>query len=180
MKILILNGSPLQNGNTSYAMAAIADGISENTQHDVEIINVTRLKIGGCIACEGCKKNGGNCIMNDDTKSTIEKIYAADVLIFGSPVYWFGISAQLKTVLDKFHSRSALFKKQSKKLGVVAIGAEEVDNKQYELIHDQFRCVCKYLGWENAFNFSYSAGAPDDLQKSASAARELSEAWKTL
>lgn len=180
MKILILNGSPRQNGNTSFALAAIADGISENTQHDVELINVTRLKIGGCVACEGCKKSGSDCVMKDDTKTVIDKIYAADALIFGSPVYYFGISAQLKAVLDKFHSRSAMFKEQSKKLGVVAIGEEEVEDKQYELIHDQFRCVCKYLGWENAFNFSYSAGAPDDLRKSSSAARELSEAWKKL
>lgn len=180
MKILILNGSPRQNGNTNYALTAIADGISKNTQHDVEIINVTRLKIGGCIACEGCKKSGGDCVMKDDTKTVIDKIYAADAVIFGSPVYYFGISAQLKAVLDKFHSRSALFKEQSKKLGVVAIGAEEVEDKQYELIHDQFRCVCNYLGWENVFNFSYSAGDPDDLRKSSSAARELSQAWKTL
>lgn len=180
MKILILNGSPRQNGNTSYALEAIADGISENTQHDVEIVNVTRLKIGGCVACEGCKKNGGDCIMDDDTKNIINKAYAADTIIFGSPVYYFGISSQLKAVLDKFHSRSAMFKKQNKKIGVVAIGAEEVEDKQYELIHDQFRCVCNYLGWENAFNFSYSAGAPDDLRKSLSAAKELSEAWKKL
>jgi len=180
VKILILKGSPRLNGNTSYAMSALADGLLKNTQHEVEIINVTRLKIGGCVACDACAKNGGNCVMKDDTKSVIDKICAADAVIFGSPIYWFGISAQLKAVLDKFHSRSTLFKKQTKKLGFVAIGEEEITDKQYELIGGQFDCVCDYLGWEKIFGFSYSASAPDDLKKSESAEMELSEAWKLL
>ena len=180
MKILILNGSPRLNGNTSFAVKTIADGISENTQHDVETINVTRLKVGGCVACGACAKNGGDCVMKDDTKSVIDKIYASDAVIFASPVYYFGISAQLKAVLDKFHSRSGLFKKQSKKLGFIAIGADEITDKQYELINDHFGCVCKYLGWEKVFGFSYSAEEPDDLRKSKTAAAELSEAWELL
>lgn len=180
MKILILNGSPRANGNTSYAISEVARGISANTSHEVEIINVTKLKVGGCTACEACAKNGGNCVMQDDSKSVIDKIYAADAVIFASPVYYFGISAQLKAVLDKFHSRSGLFKKQSKKLGVIAIGADELEEKQYELINDHFGCICEYLGWEKVFGLSYSANERDELRKSVSAAAELSEVWKRL
>ena len=180
MKILILNGSPRLNGNTSYALSLIAEGITANTQHELEMINVTRLKVGGCVACEGCKQNGGNCVMKDDSKSVIDKVLAADLLIFGSPVYYFGISAQLKAVLDKFHSRSGDFKKQNKKLGFVTVGADEINDRQYELISDHFGCICKYLGWEKLFGFSYSAEQPDDLQKSETAAPELTEVWKLL
>ncbi|MBP8640373.1 MAG: flavodoxin family protein [Oscillospiraceae bacterium] len=180
MKILVLNGSPRLNGNTSYALKTIADGIAENTQHELEFVNVTRLKIGGCVACEGCRHNGGNCVMKDDSKDVIDKVLAADVLIFGSPVYYFGISSQLKAVLDKFHSRSSDFKQQNKKLGFVTIGADEINDRQYELISDHFGCVCKYLGWEKLFGFSYSAEQPDELQKSATAAAELSGVWKLL
>ncbi len=178
MKILILNGSPRLNGNTSFASQTIADGISENTQYEVEIINVTRLKVGGCTACGACAKNGGDCVMQDDTKDVIDKVYDADAVIFASPVYYFGISAQLKAVLDKFHSRSGLFKKQSKKLGVIAVGADEITDKQYELINNHFGCVCEYLGWEKTFSLSYSAEESDDLRSSEAAVEELSQMWK--
>lgn len=178
MKILILNGSPRMNGNTSYAMKTLAEGIAKNTEHEVEILNVTRAKIGGCVDCGGCQKNGGDCIMKDDTKAVIEKIYASDAVVFASPVYWWGISSQLKAVLDKFHSRTEMFKKQNKKLGIFAVGEDEITGKQYELINTQFDCVCEYLGWEKVFGYFYSANLPGELSKSEEAAKELSEAWK--
>ncbi len=180
MKILILNGSPRPRGNTSYALSEIAEGISKNTEHEVEIINVTRLKVSGCVACNACAKNGGDCIIKDDTKSVIDKVYAADFVIFGSPVYYFGISSQLKAVLDKFHSKSALFKNQNKKLGAVVVGADPLTERQYGLIQEHFDCVCEYLGWEKVFGLSYSAEEPGELQKSQSTEQELKELWKLL
>ncbi len=180
MKILILNGSPRMNGNTSYAMKTLADGIAKNTANEVEILNVTRLKVGGCVACDACQKNGGDCVMKDDTKAVIDKIYAADAVIFGSPVYWWGISSQLKAVLDKFHSRTEMFKAQNKKLGIFAVGEDAITGKQYELINTQFDCVCEYLGWKKAFGYFYSANEPGELSKSEKAAKELSEACKLL
>lgn len=178
MKILILNGSPRLNGNTSYALSELANSFIKNTDHCVEMINVTKLKIGGCTACNACKDNGGNCIMKDDTKCIIDKVYSADAVILGTPVYWWGMSSQLKAVVDKFYSKTAQFKEQSKTIGVIAIGTGTVPNKQYDLIHEQFVCICNFLGWDKIFGLSYSASAPNDLQKSADAVRELSEIWR--
>ena len=178
MKILILNGSPRLNGNTSYALSKIAEGISKNTDHCAEIINVSKFKIGGCTACNACKENGGNCIMKDDSKCIIDKVYSSDALILGTPVYWWGMSSQLKAVVDKFYSKTAQFKEQNKKIGVVAIGSGAVSNKQYSLIHEQFLCISDFLGWDRVFGLSFSASAPNDLQKSADAEKELSEVWR--
>jgi len=180
MKILILNGSPRLKGNTSYALSVILDGIINNTQHEVETVNVTKLKVSGCSACDACRSNGGDCVMKDDTKSIIDKVYAADAIIFGTPVYWSGMSAQMKAVIDKFYSKTVQLMEKSKKVGVVAIGTGIVSNKQYELIHDQVRNFCKFLDWDMKFNLSYSANAPDDLRKMESAADELMDAWKAL
>jgi len=180
MKILILNGSPRLNGNTNFALSAIADGITRNSNHCVEIINVTKLKVGGCTACNACKENGGNCIMKDDSKCIIDKVYSFDALIIGTPVYWWGMSSQMKAVIDKFYSKTAQFKEQNKKIGIVVIGTGAVANKQYELIHEQFNCISGFLGWDKIFGFSYSASAQGDLQKSETAVQELSEAWRML
>ena len=75
MKVLILNGSPRINGNTKTALKAAAEGIIENCEHDVEMIDVAKYNVKGCMACEGCRKTGGVCVIKDDGNTLAEKIY---------------------------------------------------------------------------------------------------------
>jgi len=178
MKVLILNGSPRLKGNTSYALRTLAEKIKANTTHEVELIDVARLKVAGCTACCACKKNGGNCVICDDGVALVNKVYAADAVIFGTPVYWWGMSAQLKSVIDRFYAKSGVFKTMKKQIGLVAVGASGLTNKQYELIRGQFGCICDYLGWEIKFSLSFSASEPGDLRASEKAASELSDASK--
>ena len=132
------------------------------------------------MACDACRKNGGDCVAKDDTKTVIDKVYAADAVIFGTPAYWSGMSSQLKAVIDKFYSKTQQLKGQNKKVGVIAVGTADVADIQYALISDQIRSMMDFLGWDVRFSLSYSATAPGDLQKSEKAAKELSEAWKQL
>ena len=114
MNILFLNGSPRHHGNTRAALqtmkAILEDG---NT---VEALDVCTLKLSGCCACDGCKQNGGHCVCPDESDAVIQKIVQADAVIFGTPVYWWGMSAQLKMVVDKFYSQDSQFKTMKKKL----------------------------------------------------------------
>ncbi|MGL5723983.1 flavodoxin family protein [Cetobacterium sp.] len=68
-------------------------GQNGKTKSEVEFIDVTKFNVAGCIACDSCKRNGGKCFMKDNTNELVQKIVDADTLIFGSPVYWWGISA---------------------------------------------------------------------------------------
>ena len=178
MDVLLLNGSPRKNGNTAHALRAIEDGLKRH--HTVESLNVYDFSFRPCRNCDACKRNGGNCIQADDTVGIINKITDADLVIFGSPVYWWGISAQLKDVVDKFYSRdteSADGKtptlRTKKKIGIVACGAETVDDIEYRLISDQFHCIAKFLGWEVVLDESISAAAADDLAKDTARLAEL-------
>lgn len=66
MNILVLNGSPRINGNTSALVNAFMEGVRESN-HNVSVISVCRKKIGGCLACEYCHEKGnGQCIQQDD------------------------------------------------------------------------------------------------------------------
>ena len=165
MNVLILNGSPRKNGNTSHALRAIEDGLK--TRHTVESLNVYDFTFRPCRNCDACKRNGGNCIQADDTVPIIGKVAAADLVIFGSPVYWWGISAQLKDVVDKFYSRDDASAKPTlrtkKKIGIVACGADS----------DQFRCIAEFLGWEVVLDESVCAAAADDLAKDTARLAEL-------
>ena len=173
MKVLLVNGSPRKNGNTAYATKTIVEGIEKNSSNTIEVINVVDFKVSGCIACDGCKHNRGNCVIPDDTKNVIDKFLDADAVIFATPVYWWGMSSQLKAVVDKFYSAQAKFSTQNKKIGVIAIGADSVDGKQYSLISDQFSCICSFLNWEKVFDLPFSASNLDDLQKSEEASKTL-------
>ena len=181
MNALILNGSPRKNGNTSHALRAIEDGLKQN--YTVESLNVYDFTFRPCRNCDACKRNGGNCIQADDTVKIINKITDADLIVFGSPVYWWGISAQLKDVVDKFYSRDDNSKptlRTKKKIGIVACGAETTDDPEYKLISDQFHCIAKFLGWEVVLDEAISAAAVDDLAKDAARLARLTETASKL
>ena len=144
MKVLLLNGSPRMKGNTRMALSLVMEGIEEGLHPEsLELYDVSRHKLSACLACDGCKKNGGNCVQADESAELVQKIYEADVVVFGTPVYWWGMSAQLKMAVDKLYSRTALLQGQeAKKIGLITVGAAAVDDPEYQLIEDQMKCIC--------------------------------------
>ena len=109
---------------------------------------------------------------------TIDKIAAADMILFATPVYWWGMSAQLKLVIDKCYCRGLQLK--NKKVGTIVVGGSPVDSIQYELIDKQFDCMAKYLSWDMLFNKSYYATARDELEKNKNSMNELEGIGKNL
>ena len=93
MKVLLLNGSP-RKGNTLSALEIIKKGIEENLKAETELLDVTKYSVAGCLACDYCSTHKGKCVNpKDDGQFLADKMEEADVIIFGSPVYWWGISA---------------------------------------------------------------------------------------
>lgn len=179
MKMFVLNGSPRLRGNTKTALNTIVKGIEENyPEIDVELCDVTTKRLSGCINCDGCKRNGGNCVLPDDSREIINKIYDADVVIFGTPVYWWGISSQLKMVIDKMYSKNSKFKDQHKKIAVVAVGANDIDDPQYKLIFDQMDYICDHLAWKVIFHYPVSAYELNDLPNNHEELNNIKELWR--
>ena len=105
-KIMVLNGSPRKNGNTSTVVEWFTAGAKE-AGATVELVNVTGLKskFSGCIACMGCQKSDKfECVVDDEVKPVLARIPSADVVVFATPTYFFGPTAQLKTLLDRMYS----------------------------------------------------------------------------
>lgn len=104
MKILILNGSPRAKGNTAQLISAFRDG-AEEAGHQVEVLDVCRMKISGCLACEYCHTRGnGACAQKDDMRIVTDHLNEAEMLVIASPIYYHGVSGQLKCVLDRFYA----------------------------------------------------------------------------
>lgn len=173
MQVLILNGSPRMKGNTRTVLKAMEAQLQ--SRHTVTFVDVCRRKISGCVACNGCKKNGGHCICPDESDALMQQVIDADLLILGTPVYWWGMSSQLKMAVDKFYSCDAKLREHPKKLGILAIGAEQTDDIQYRLIREQFSCIAKHLNWDMAFSLSFSAYEPGEIAQNEDAMKHALE-----
>ena len=111
MKVLMINGSPRQKGNTSIALAEIA-GQLEKHGIDSEIVWIGTRPVRGCIACNNCKENPGRCVFNDDICNEISaKMQEADALVAGSPVYWGQPNGTLLSLIQRmFYSNGNAFR----------------------------------------------------------------------
>lgn len=99
MKVIMINGSPHENGTTFRALSEVAKELNANGV-ETEIITVGNKKVVGCDVCGACAKLK-KCIKNDIVNELIEKIENADGLIVGSPVYYASLNGSLKSLLDR-------------------------------------------------------------------------------
>lgn len=142
MKILILTGSPRKGGNTDMLAKAFFEGAK--TDNDVEIISVRDVDVAPCIGCNSCfTRENNRCFRNDSMAEIYQKMSNADMLVIASPVYFYGISAQLKNIIDRCHTpmRKNFAIKNTALLLVAASSNPSVFDgiiKQYELIVDYF------------------------------------------
>ncbi|MBR2169000.1 MAG: flavodoxin family protein [Alistipes sp.] len=123
-RVLILSGSPRKGGNSDSLCEQFAKGAQE-AGHKVEKIWIQGKKIAPCLACYYCKDHNGECAIRDDMKEVLDKMMAADVLVLSSPVYFYSISAQLKSVIDRTVARWLEFK--NKELYYIMTAAEDSD-----------------------------------------------------
>ncbi len=159
-KTLLMNGSP-RKGNTKFAV----DLLKEKLGAQGELVEVGSLDLMGCTACEVCRKKGdGRCITPDQTNGLLNQMREADQIIFATPVYFWGISAQLKLAVDKMYADVDGLR-GDKSIGVIAIGADTLDGPQYGIIRDQFRCISKFMNWDYDFYLPICAGEKDDVSK---------------
>jgi len=174
MKVLLLNCSPRKNSNSSVALEAVRKGMAD--RHEVETVDVARAALRGCLACDGCRKNGGVCVQPDGGADLLAKVVAADCIIFGTPVYWMGISAQGKALLDRFYAVEEALHKSPKKLGIIAVGAAGTGDGQYDLISGQFREIAEFLHWELVLDAKFSGWEAGAIQKDEAALQKLTDA----
>ncbi len=100
-KITVINSSFRKNGNTDHLAANFIKGAKENGD-EVNLINLKDIRLNfchGCLACEKLKK----CVQNDDINSLLDDIQNSDILVFASPIYYYEMSGQLKTFLDRMN-----------------------------------------------------------------------------
>ncbi len=104
MNILVFNGSPRPKGNTVQMIDGFCEG-ARSAGHHVDVVDVCHQTIAGCLGCEYCHTKGkGSCVQKDDMEGVYNLLNQAEMLIIASPIYYHGISGQLKCAIDRLYA----------------------------------------------------------------------------
>lgn len=103
MKTIAFLGSPRKDGNTELLLNEAVKGVKEIIGCDVTVFNLNLMKIAPCQDCGGCEKTG-ECVLDDDMTKLYPEIRSADRIILASPIFFFGLSAQSKIMIDRCQS----------------------------------------------------------------------------
>ena len=98
-KIVLISTSPRKNSNSEALAEAFARGAAESG-NEVETISLRGKDIRFCQGCFACQKSG-KCIIRDDMADIVEKMKLSDVIVFATPIYYYEMSGQMKTLLDR-------------------------------------------------------------------------------
>ena len=105
MKTIILNGSPRKNWNTAQVLKSAQKG-AESVGAETEYIDLYDLSYTGCRSCMACKRKGAarcHCFWKDDLSPVIDRIFSADALFVGSPIYLGDVTSQVHALIERLH-----------------------------------------------------------------------------
>ena len=159
IKIVGIYGSPRRGGNTDTLLDKTLEG-ARSVGAEVTPIYARKLKMSGCLECGGCDKTG-KCVVKDDMQSVYPLLESAQVIILATPVFFYGMSAQVKALVDRCQAMWA--GRQLKKTPeqrksydsgeghIIAVGATKGSN-----LFDGVELIAKYL--YDALDMSYEGG----------------------
>ena len=146
MKILVLTGSPRKGGNSATLADHFIKGAKE-AGHSIERFDAAFKKVHPCIACNSCGMDGP-CVFKDDFEFVRKHIIDADCVVFATPMYYFGISAQLKAVIDRFYAINGSIHVPKK--AVLLMTYANTAASEAVPIKSHYEVLLKYLGWTDA------------------------------
>lgn len=142
MKIVVLEGSPNKNGSSNLLADCFRQG-AEEAGHTVEIIDAAHADLHPCIGCIHCGYEGP-CVQKDAMEQIRPKILDADMLVFVTPLYYYGMSAQLKTLIDRFCAFNTSIQCKHMKSALLAV-AWNSDNWTFEALEAHYKTLVRYL-----------------------------------
>lgn len=150
-KIVVLNGSPRPNGNTAALIREFAGG-AETSGNTVVRFDLDRMSIHGCKGCLAGGKNPDDpCIQKDDMRKIYPEYRTADVLVFASPMYYWGFSGQLKCALDRLFAvtESDPDWATPHKKAILLMAAEGTGKENEAPMVNYYKSLLGFLGWED-------------------------------
>ena len=136
MQVITLLGSAKKKGNTATVLGWIEEEL-KTMGHTAERIYLNNKSIGGCLGCAKCRENPDEiaCVQKDDAIDIMEQMISADAVLFASPIYFWGFSAQMKALIDRGYSLVTNYHKpghtslmKGKRIGLLVTGADAFED----------------------------------------------------
>lgn len=150
MKIFIIKSSPHKHGSSNLLADRFIQGAMESG-HEVETFDAGRAKLHPCLGCDVCKMTThmyGPCCQADDMVRVRESLLDSDMVVFVTPLYYFGMSAQLKMVIDRFCSFNGPLTEKGLKAALITASFDSNDWTMDALV-SHYRTLCRYLHLDN-------------------------------
>jgi len=174
-KAFILNGSPRKKGNTSILIQHLTENINSNIE--IEQLFLYDISILPCIDCRACKKGNLECVLKDGMKEIYPKLDDSDLIVIGTPIYWFGPTATTKLFLDRFRPYFVNKKLSGKKAALILPAGSGAGD--CGLTTEMFKRSFDALGVEliqTITSEAYDAGDTNNDAKALSEIKELAMA----
>ena len=146
MKIVVLMGSPNKNGSTNILIREFERGATE-AGHEVVVIDTAHTAVRACTGCIVCGYNGP-CVQKDEMEQIKAQILSADMLVFATPLYYYGMSAQLKTVVDRFCSFNGSIQNKHMRSALLTV-AWNSDSWTFEALELHYKTLVRYLNFKD-------------------------------
>lgn len=146
MKIVILEGSPNKNGSSNMLAENFIRGVKESG-NEVVIIDAAHCRISPCKGCIACGYDGP-CVQKDDMEWIKEEILSADMLAFVTPLYYYGMSAQLKILVDRFCAFNGSIQRKHMK-SVLLVAAWNNDDWTMIALREHYQTLVRYLNFDD-------------------------------
>ena len=142
MQIVVLEGSPNRNGSSDMLANAFIQGARE-AGHNVEVISAAHTDIRPCTGCVRCGYEGP-CVQKDDMEWIRKSILASDMMVFVTPLYYYGMSAQLKILIDRFCAFNSSIQRKHMNSAMIS-AAWNSDNWTFEALESHYKTLVRYL-----------------------------------
>lgn len=146
MKILIIESSPHKHGSSNLLAGQFIQGATE-VGHEVSVFDAARADLHPCLGCDVCGMSGP-CCQKDDMADLREKMLKSDMVVFVTPLYYFGMSTQLKTVIDRFYSFNGKLAAKGLQTALIVASWDSNDWTMKD-IAAHYQTLCRYLNFHD-------------------------------
>ena len=158
MKILVLEGSPNKKGSTHLLADCFRQGAQE-AGHTVQMLDIAHTNIHPCTGCIHCGYQGP-CVQKDDMETIRGAILDTDMLVFTTPLYYYGMSAQLKTLVDRFCACNSSLQSKRMKSALLTV-AWNSEDWTFDALVSHYKTLVRYLHFQDmGMVLGYGCGTP--------------------
>lgn len=162
-RIVVITGSPHRNGTSALLADKFIEG-AKSKGHEIFRFNAAFEDIHPCRACGNCQTNGP-CILNDAVEQKLmPQLLKADTIVLVTPLYYYGMSTQLKTIIDRFYSHLRSFDNKNSLLLATAYNSSDWT---FDALVEHYQTLAEYMHWRDlGMVLGYGCGYRSAIERS--------------